>query len=1259
MHKIESLLAVKTNPEEDYQALRDRWTPGTCEGLLKNRTFTAWLQKTDAAGILWMHAGPGRGKSILSSFLINHLMTSGNVCQYYFFKYDDTIKRSANMFFRSLAYQISRDMPSFRMALMKLAGHKIYSGKTEGRQLWQTLFESSLYPLNFEQPIFWIIDGIDEADSISSIIANLKNLPKALPIRIILVSRHLPAISASLGRSSDAVPVDTVKIDDNHNDIRFYIQKEVVYLPGDANFHKIVAEELVQRSEGNFLWVHLALQELLEMHSKEDLSRILDEMPRGMESMYERMETSIGQLSKTTDQSLARTLLMWATYGKRPLHIQELVRVLKSSFSSLIDLRSSIKQVCGHFVTVDSSDRVSLIHSTARDYLRHASKLPFSLESRSAHEELFNATMRVLLDPQLRSRLSLKELPPFCEYASTSWPYHLARTSADSDGVLSILLKFFTGPFVLPWIEALAKSCQLGNLVYASTTLTSFVQHRKRRNAGTNPLLHRLSDLKLLKIVGKFGAHLIQDPAAVYKVMPQLCPQNSALYQQFGKSSSAQISVSGLSIADWDDLSSRLSTGTSHQAALLCCSVRYLAVSTSANKILVWNAVSFEQILRLDHDEHIFQLCFNELGDRLVSYGVRTTKMWDLPQGSEVLRISNLKNTKPLKMTFMDSDSAVLICSDTREFWRFAMDTADEGWQKTYPSVFKGEVTMKDAYTNTPASVAFNNDVSQIAVAYRGAPLEVWDLASSKILNRCKRRSWSAAKRKQPWTGVNHVLWHPTDHEILGLYTDGAVFKWQPLTEAHTELAEVSDSSPSDIQMAPNGVVFLTSDVNGTLKIFNFHDFVTIYQLSSEDIITSMCFSPDSQRVYDIRGSYCNVWEPNALIRISESNDQISDVESDVRSMSSVSLIPSDTWVDSSIPLTTLAANPQGSLVCVGDDEGNVTLYDIENESKLQIATSAIGMGIERIAWSEDGRYLAYEDLGRRLVLLSLLEQRESTSGFPSKLSRLLDTKSNLGGDIMKELLIKPDSSMLLVAGTKSTQLWSLESKKTATYKIPFPVAAWSNDHTNPKQFLAFGGHKVTAFYWSTEVVQQSSEWRLEYPSTDTENTASVSRVITPPNGEYILLLYSQQGRRSQRTETDNIRIIRKSDFNPSLKTIPAFGLPPSISALVERPLTILGSDQFIFIDKSFWICTWRFDLQRLVGKGAGQAAHEAEVVKSPRIEDSDALSKLGITRHFFLPRDWVNTNSLALCTVLSDGTFLCPRKGEVAVIRSGLGSEW
>ena len=1252
--RMEKILSIQSTPQEDYNALRDRWTPGTCEGLLSHDKIAAWMRHSASAGILWLHAGPGSGKSIKAAFLIDFLESAGESCQYWYFKHDDALKRSLNVFLRSLTYQVSRDVPTFQMAILKLAEDGAYNGKTGTRQLWKTLFESNLFSMHLEKPLYWVIDAVDEAESANDVISMIKTVPITVPIRIIILSTELPSITTALNRAPLTVPIDSVSVENNQEDIRLFVEREVVYLPGDTDFHSTVQEQLTARAEGSFLWVHLALQELLQIHSQDHLEQILDELPSGMDSMYRRMEASIVQLTKASDRTLSKTLLTWATYGKRPLHIDELLYVLKAKFPSLFDLRTSIAQVCGHFVIVDPSDRVSLIHSTARKYLRHVVNLPFTLEMQAAHEGLLDTCMQTLLDPRLRSKLRKGELPAFCDYASTSWAYHLARVSVDSVSTLGTLVKFFSGPSVLLWIETLAVSSQIGNMIYASATLTRYIERRRRSEAEKSPLLHRLSDLKLLevwaldllKVVGKFGDHLLQDPSAINNTIPQLCPQNSALYNQFGKSTFSHISVSGLSIMEWDDLSSRLVIDSSHQASMIRCSARCLAVSTIAKTIMVWHTFTFEKILSLSLDENIFSITLDSLGTRLVSYGPRTTTVWSLPLGQELFQISNEPRIKPLALQFTTDEASLLMCSDTCQFSKLCLEDPTPKWERVFPGIFTGEESVQGAFTNTPASLTFNYDMTHVAIAYRGAPLEIWDLDSNTLISRCKRINRSGPKRTQQWSGVNRVLWHPVDHEVLGLYTDGAVFKWQPLTEAHSELPETPDSTPTDIQISPNGSMFLTSDVNGAVKIHSYHDFVTIYQLSSEDTVTALCFSHDSQCFFDIRGSYCNVWEPNVLIRSSDfpSND----IESDIRSMSSVSLIASEAWVDPVVPITCMVPNAQGDLLCWGDEEGTVILYDIKSDSKLQVATSPVGMGIERIVWSDDGRYLAYEDLGRRVIVFFLTQT--SIPKATLNVERVLDKKLNLKGGITQTLILAANPPTIIAFGQSNAQIWNIHRgmvEGDRTVDILPNLHSWTPDPRDPERLFAFKQNGISSFAMDSQLVEPIRKWTIN-PFTDT-GERRINRGMVSSNGQYVMLESFRHGLKSP-----EVWLFQAPGLDSATETVVAIQLPSSVSVDVERPLNILGSNLFVFIDKSFWICTWRFDfktLSILSGQKLGDTYNE--------LRDSNTRAKLSIVRHFFLPRDWLNASSLELCTILSDGTFLCPRKGEVAVIRSEIGSEW
>lgn len=84
--------------------------------------------------------------------------------------------------------------------------------------------------------------------------------------------------------------------------------------------------------------------------------------------------------------------------------------------------------------------------------------------------------------------------------------------------------------------------------------------------------------------------------------------------------------------------------------------------------------------------------------------------------------------------------------------------------------------------------------------------------------------------------------------------------------------------------------------------------------------------------------------------------------------------------------------------------------------------------------------------------------------------------------------------------------------------------------------------------------------------------------------------------------------------------------IPNGIDSMIAHPLGIIGRDRLVFIDRSFWICSWSI----------GSEQEKAQ-------------------RHFFLPRDWVTAEMLGLCAVTGDGIVLVPRRGEVAVIQSSL----
>lgn len=1303
MSKIGLLLSVVSAPTEELTNLQKLRAAKTCEDLLTARQLKDWLIEDSSSSIIWMYARPGSGKSIKASFLIDHLKGAGHLCQYYFFRYQDSTKRSLNSLLRSLAYQLAQDLRSFREMLEKMADEASRYEKMDGRLLWHTLFESVLFKMSCRRPIYWVIDALDESDSAKGVIECLSGIQSSkTPIHVTILSRNIPSISMAVDRAATSTAVTVLCVEDNAEDIRKYAEKEMEYMHGALEFRQRITNQVIERAEGNFLWAHLALQEIMQSHSEEDCRMALDEIPSGMEPLYQRMENSIARLSRPSDRTLARLLLIWATYSRRPLSVKDLLQALQPEHPAILDLPYTISQVCGQFVIVDSNQQVSLIHKTAREYLTNASSLPFPLNPQGAHQELFERSISVFFDAKAQAKLSHKTLPPFYLYAATSWAYHLSHISPDLDTPLSLLARFFGGPYVLPWIEVLGLSDQLQVLISTSCLLTSYIRRRRKLDTMKLPMHRRITELDilelwatdLLKLVGKFGSRLLQDSTAIYKFIPQLSPPNSALHQQFRSSPLSVISVTGLSATDWDDLLSRVSIGTADQALMLTCSGRFVAVLTSVGTIILFDVITFDQVYTFSHLEYCFRMCFNRSGNRIATYGFRTTKVWDTATGHLLISVPNPPNARAMDICFAESDTVLLMLTDLRGAWQLDLEFSMPGWQTLHTELLETDIHVEGAFTNSPTSLSFNGNATQVAIGYRGSPVEVWDIALPRLINRCRRiQQHRSNQARRTWTGTVRTRWHPHSGEILGIYTDGVVFKWHPLTESHTELPGDFNSAPSEIQCSSDGLIFATSDVKGVVKLYNHEDFIMIYQLSSEDTVTSLCFSPDSRRFYDIRGSYCNIWEPNALIRLSETDERAGETESEAGSVTNVSQYASEAWVDTSSPVTALAAGPKGFLVCAGNEDGTVFVQDTRHETKVDVATSSIEMSIEHVAWSTSGEYIAYLDLSGKLGVRAVDAQAERNleARWLQRTVLAVKIKLDMGG--AQQLFFNSDSTLCLVASRQHAQVWSLQNRSLcATYR---PSGSrthniWVNHFSDPTKLLAFSATTVAEHLWAD--LTKSFEWKIgttrttvPFSAVDDENEdrpglprkqsgsgleaeETIHKIEVSFSREHFLLFFAQPGSTHHSTvRFSKLLIIPVSSLSRGWVSIDTvITLPQDVSDSIERPLNLLGRDRLVFIDKSFWLCTWRVDFGHggnAVGGAASEPLDDRDVrklsVATTLVERRRSTVPNRLTRHFFLPQDWVNADVLQLCQVTADGTFLCPRKGEVAVIKSDLGSAW
>ena len=253
-HDLKCLLAITSLPDIDYIFFRDQWAPGTNEWILEEQDFIKWLRAQESAhSILWIHGGPATGKSVLSSFVINSLVERHFCCQYFFIRYGDQKKRTLSLLLRSIAYQIARCVPRFLRSILSLVEEAIDFGSADPKTIWERIFKSILLKMTHDQPFYWIIDGLDEADNPRAIIRLLSDiLCSSTQIRILLVSRKTPEIVTAFQRLPEVLNPRLVSIEGNLQDLCRYIGEELS-ISGSTEFKESVVQRVVSGAQNNFL----------------------------------------------------------------------------------------------------------------------------------------------------------------------------------------------------------------------------------------------------------------------------------------------------------------------------------------------------------------------------------------------------------------------------------------------------------------------------------------------------------------------------------------------------------------------------------------------------------------------------------------------------------------------------------------------------------------------------------------------------------------------------------------------------------------------------------------------------------------------------------------------------------------------------------------------------------------------------------------------------------------------------------------------
>jgi hypothetical protein len=433
-----------TDPGTDRDTtirLKGSKTHGTCEWILRDAQFQAWL--LGKPKLLWVQGGPGKGKTMMSIFLTQNLdSATQRTVIYYFCSGSHANRNNATSVLRGLLWQLTTRHPD----LAQYISHhfeppeRAKATLSEEETLW-SLFLLTCKHLD-EIRLFCVVDGIDECDTDSmhwlasrfaTIEAEAENT-NSQPSMIVL-SRSVVGFE-----SCHRISLDLESRSKVHLDVETFVRTQVKQLSqrleGDRKFSEYLVNELLDKSEGTFLWVGYVMGELRKKGTPTAMKKAMQQMPRGLPALYARMLHDI----EPEDREESIRLLTWVTMSLKPLSLETLNDVLRCRETDGIDQKQAILDsiaACSPMVEVQGAN-VGFVHQSARDYLvRSDADLDpvleaFRIKPQTAHLEITRQCLQAL------ERGTCLQY-----YALLHWPRHAKRLTTHAASLLELESSFF------------------------------------------------------------------------------------------------------------------------------------------------------------------------------------------------------------------------------------------------------------------------------------------------------------------------------------------------------------------------------------------------------------------------------------------------------------------------------------------------------------------------------------------------------------------------------------------------------------------------------------------------------------------------------------------------------------------------------------------------------------------------------------------------------------------------------------------------
>ena len=1216
---VDAFLDISDAPEDDLLVVEQRRLEGSCEWLPRRESFQKW-QTSSNAQVFWISAKPATGKSILSGYVIRHLKTQGQACAFFFFADGDHLKSDISFFLRSIAWQMAQKQPEVSTFLAEVAAREDQVSRYDFRTVWRKLFLDGILKLKLTRPQTIIIDAIDECRNANNLIPLLLKLAESAHIRLFVTSRdRFESLRLSLQAHSNVISEEILG-NDTKEDIRLFLEANTHNLPlvgGDAG--REMVEQILAKSNNCFLWVNLVLRELEQVHTLTEIQAVLNEVPSDMDNLYSRILRNMS--SAQHGKSLAKAILTWTACAARPLTTIELYHALQIDIQDSIDnIYKAISSVCGHLVFVDNQSRVQMIHLTAKEFLlRSGFECEFMIDRKEGHKRLGIACLKYLNGNEMKSqrgrKLSADRVQPgrceFINYAAHQLFEHVLQISSTDDDILIAIAKFLSSTNLLSWIEYLAQEVSLNRLIQTGKSLRNFLQRRLKH---TSPLGKEVALLDtwstdLIRLVTKFGRNLLASPSSIFTLIPPFCPSESCIKKQFAGSLRG-ISVNGLSEKTWDDCLSALYYHQERTSAV-ACSENYFVVGLSNGLAIVYNETTCQEIKILHNKGPVRIAKFAEDGRTLAICCVREISVYSVDPWECVWTFE--LPAQCMAIAFADDGGLLLAASKKNELLIWDLRTGTLGDREDWTLDLDG---LQTHTFRSPIAAAFSMEQGLLAVAYRGQDILVWNLEGERIYEAYAKGIGLAKGERETHGAMVSVLAMtfssaPETSLLAAAYSDGDLVIYD-MAEGTVKATVYANAQI--LACSSDGRTLASGDSNGTIQLFDFETLRYLYRIKSEDYgIKALAFSADCHRLLDIRGSHCRVWDPLALIRQTEDEQQ-----SDTVSISTNPQEISMTTINDSIEITAIACHDEEEVFFCGKDDGSVALYEIRTGLQNTVLFCYTrGVPIISLIFDTQSQLLCSTDVSSRVMIHKIAKIQKAWSATEV----VLDHRAGIAVD---DLIANSGCSRVLLCSATRDSLFAIPAATSSVLKTlqweDRGSYRWVSHPMDREAVILITNHEAHLYNWLTldKITTHNSIALASSLSPDLK-----IRSVTPCFGGTVLATVFAQAAGSY--VESKLVLWNTANFKRDSERIDSI---PDSQAFADHVELLIGNygQRVVYLDNRGYV----FSASR---------------------ETFERVC------HFFVPADWLRTKNQLMLKLTRGGDILFVKHDEVAVIKRGLNS--